>query len=39
VGRVRPLTYFVDGYTTLVRSVPELLIIYMLFFGSVQFVT
>lgn len=38
-GRVRPLTYVVDGYTALVRGVPELLIIYLLFFGSVQFVT
>ncbi|WP_296745954.1 ABC transporter permease subunit [Mesorhizobium sp.] len=38
-GRVRPLTYVVDGYTALVRGVPELLIIYLLFFGSVEFVT
>ncbi len=38
-GRIRPLTYVVDGYTALVRGVPELLIIYLLFFGSVQFVT
>lgn len=38
-GRVRPFTYIVDGYTALVRGVPELLIIYLLFFGSVQFVT
>ncbi len=38
-GRVRPLTYLVDGYTSLVRGVPELLIIYLLFFSSVEFVT
>ncbi|WP_315918328.1 ABC transporter permease subunit [Mesorhizobium sp. SP-1A] len=37
-GRVRPLTYLVDGYTALVRGVPELLIIYLLFFSSVEFV-
>ncbi|MCA0277717.1 MAG: ABC transporter permease subunit [Proteobacteria bacterium] len=38
-GRVRPLTYVVDAYTALVRGVPELLIIYLLFFSSVEFVT
>ncbi|MBN9237989.1 ABC transporter permease [Mesorhizobium hungaricum] len=38
-GRIRPLTYLVDGYTALVRGVPELLIIYLLFFSSVEFVT
>lgn len=38
-ARVRPLTYLVDGYTALVRGVPELLIIYLLFFSSVEFVT
>jgi octopine/nopaline transport system permease protein len=38
-GRVRPLTYVVDFYTALVRGVPELLIIYLLFFSSVEFVT
>ena len=38
-GRIRPLTYLVDGYTALVRVVPELLIIYLLFFSSVEFVT
>jgi len=37
-GRVRPLIYVVDGYTALVRGVPELLIIYLLFFSSVEFV-
>lgn len=30
---------FVELYTTVIRGVPELLIIYLLFFGSVQFVT
>lgn len=29
----------VSLYTTIVRSIPELLIIYLLFFGSVQFVS
>ncbi len=38
-GRIRPLTYVVDAYTALVRGVPELLIIYLLFFSSVEFVT
>lgn len=38
-ARVRPLTYIVDGYTALVRGVPELLIIYLLFFSSIEFVT
>jgi octopine/nopaline transport system permease protein len=38
-GRIRPLTYLVDGYTAVVRGVPELLIIYLLFFSSVEFVT
>ena len=33
------LAQIVDLYTTVVRGVPELLIIYLLFFGSVQFVT
>lgn len=37
-ARLFPLTLLVDGYTALVRGVPELLIIYLLFFGSVQFV-
>ena len=32
-------TDLVDGYTALVRGVPELLIIYLLFFSSVEFVT
>lgn len=38
-GRIRPLTYVVDGYTAVIRGVPELLIIYLLFFSSVEFVT
>lgn len=38
-ARIRPLTYMVDGYTALVRGVPELLIIYLLFFSSIEFVT
>lgn len=38
-GRVFPLTLIVDAYTSLVRGVPELLIIYLLFFSSVEFVT
>lgn len=38
-GRVRPLTYVVDVYTAVVRGVPELLVIYLLFFSSIEFVT
>lgn len=38
-GKVTPLNWLVDGYTTLIRGVPELLIIYLLFFSSVEFVT
>ncbi|MDV4183133.1 ABC transporter permease subunit [Rhizobium brockwellii] len=38
-ARIFPLTLVVDAYTSLVRGVPELLIIYLLFFSSVQFVT
>jgi octopine/nopaline transport system permease protein len=33
------LSLLVDLYTSVIRGVPELLIIYMLFFGSVEFVT
>lgn len=33
------LSQVVDLYTSVVRGVPELLIIYLLFFGSVEFVT
>lgn len=32
----RPLGLIVSFYTTIVRSIPELLIIYLLFFGSIQ---
>ena len=38
-ARILPLTLVVDAYTSLVRGVPELLIIYLLFFSSVEFVT
>lgn len=34
-----PLTLAVDVYTSLIRGVPELLGIYLLFFGSVELVT
>lgn len=37
--RVFLLSILVDVYTSVVRGVPELLIIYLLFFSSVQFVT
>ncbi len=37
--RVFPRTLIVDLYTTVIRGVPELLIIYLLFFSSVEFVT
>lgn len=37
-ARVVPLNFVVDGYTTVVRGVPELLIIYLLFFSSVEVV-
>ena len=33
------LSQIVDLYTSVIRGVPELLIIYLLFFGSVEFVT
>jgi octopine/nopaline transport system permease protein len=32
----KPLSMLVSLYTTVVRSIPELLIVYLLFFGSVQ---
>lgn len=38
-ARIYPLSLLVDGYTSVVRGVPELLVIYLLFFSSVQFVT
>ena len=37
-ARLFPLTIAVDFYTSIVRGVPELLIIYLLFFSSVEFV-
>lgn len=37
--RVAGLAQVVDVYTSVVRGVPELLIIYLLFFGSVEFVS
>lgn len=36
VSGARFASLLVSGYTTIVRSIPELLIIYLLFFGSVQ---
>lgn len=36
--RLFPLTLIVDFYTSIVRGVPELLIIYLLFFSSVEFI-
>ena len=33
------LSQLVDLYTSVIRGVPELLIIFLLFFGSVEFVT
>ncbi|MDK1388012.1 ABC transporter permease subunit [Sinorhizobium sp. 8-89] len=36
-ARISPLTLVVDFYTSIVRGVPELLIIYLLFFSSVEF--
>lgn len=38
-GRVPVLHWLVDGYTSVIRGVPELLIIYLLFFSSVELVT
>jgi octopine/nopaline transport system permease protein len=38
-ARIFPLSFLVDGYTSVVRGVPELLVIYLLFFSSVEFVT
>ncbi len=37
-ARVKPLNWLVEIYTTVVRGVPELLIIYLLFFSSVELV-
>ena len=38
-ARIFPLSLLVGGYTSVVRGVPELLVIYLLFFSSVEFVT
>ena len=38
-SRVPVLAHLVDAYGTVVRSIPGLLVIYLLFFGSVEFVT
>jgi octopine/nopaline transport system permease protein len=38
-ARVFPLTLIVDAYTSVVRGVPELLIIFLLFFGSVELIS
>ena len=35
--RLFPFTLLVDVYTSIVRGVPELLVIYLLFFSSVEF--
>jgi octopine/nopaline transport system permease protein len=37
-ARVPVLTFLVDAYVTVVRCVPGLLIVYLLFFGSSEFV-
>lgn len=37
--RVVPVTWLISTYTSLIRGIPELLIIYLLFFGSVGLVT
>lgn len=34
LSRIRPLVLAADGYTTLLRGIPELLVIYLLFFGG-----
>lgn len=38
-AKILPLTIVVTAYTSLIRGIPELLIIYLLFFSSVEFVT
>ncbi len=38
-ARLFPFTLAIDGYTTLIRGVPELLVIYLLFFSSAEFVS
>jgi octopine/nopaline transport system permease protein len=37
--RLAPISWLVSAYTSLIRGIPELLIIYLLFFGSVGLVT
>jgi len=34
LSRIRPMVLAADGYTTLLRGIPELLVIYLLFFGG-----
>ena len=36
VAGTQPFSFLVSCYTTVVRSIPELLVIYLLFFGTVQ---
>jgi octopine/nopaline transport system permease protein len=38
-ARVFPLTLLVDVYTSIVRGIPELLIIFLIFFGSVELIS
>lgn len=38
-ARIFPLTLVIDAYTSIIRGVPELLIIFLLFFGSVELVS
>ncbi|NMP28031.1 ABC transporter permease subunit [Rahnella sp. SAP-1] len=35
----RPLRYLADAYTTVIRGIPDLLIIYLLYFGGSQLLT
>ncbi|MBL8706850.1 MAG: ABC transporter permease [Rhodospirillales bacterium] len=34
LSRIRPLVLLADAYTTVLRGIPELLVIYLLFFGG-----
>lgn len=36
LSRFAPLRWFADGYTTFIRGIPELLVLYLLFFGGNQ---
>ena len=36
---VRPLRWLADGYTTVIRGVPDLLVIYLFYFGGSQVLT